>query len=139
MLQKVLYETCARATGGRPRHDAGREPRCEADDTEGTWRPGRRWQQSGAALRRRLCRLLPQCDEIHRAEEPQLFPVRRERYRDLGIGPNAEGGFGLGIALSVSLPGLSDADAKNLMEQAHRVCPYSNATRNNADVRLGLG
>jgi osmotically inducible protein OsmC len=45
----------------------------------------------------------------------------------------------LAIALSVSLPGLPDADARNLMEQAHKVCPYSNATRNNIDVKLGLG
>jgi lipoyl-dependent peroxiredoxin len=36
----------------------------------------------------------------------------------------------------VSLPGLDRAEAQALVEKAHQVCPYSNATRNNVDVRL---
>ncbi len=55
---------------------------------------------------------------------------------DVGIGPRSEGGFGLEVALAVSLPGLSKADAEALVEKAHHVCPYSNATRNNIDVKL---
>lgn len=35
-----------------------------------------------------------------------------------------------------SLPGLSRADAEALVEKAHQVCPYSNATRGNVDVKL---
>src|SRR5580698_2887245 len=54
----------------------------------------------------------------------------------VGIGPRSEGGFGLDIALEVSLPGLPRADAEALVAKAHQVCPYSNATRNNVDVRL---
>ena len=54
----------------------------------------------------------------------------------VGIGPRSEGGFGLDIALEVSLPGLARADAEALVAKAHQVCPYSNATRNNVDVRL---
>jgi osmotically inducible protein OsmC len=54
----------------------------------------------------------------------------------VGIGPRSEGGFGLEIALDVSLPGLARADAEALVAKAHQVCPYSNATRNNIDVRL---
>lgn len=45
-------------------------------------------------------------------------------------------GFGLGVALNVSLPGLDQAQADNLVEQAHQVCPYSNATRGNIEVAL---
>ncbi|USU05603.1 organic hydroperoxide resistance protein [Sphingomonadaceae bacterium OTU29LAMAA1] len=56
----------------------------------------------------------------------------------VGIGMRSEGGFGLEVELSVSLPGLNEADAQRLMEAAHGVCPYSNATRNNVDVRLTL-
>lgn len=67
------------------------------------------------------------------------FPADASVTATVGIGANADGGFGLAISLSVSLPGLSDADAKNLMAQADKVCPYSNATRNNIDVKLGLG
>jgi len=47
-----------------------------------------------------------------------------------------EVGFGLGVALNVSLPGLDQAQADQLVEQAHQVCPYSNATRGNVEVAL---
>ncbi|MGW3966258.1 organic hydroperoxide resistance protein [Amycolatopsis sp. NPDC005003] len=47
-----------------------------------------------------------------------------------------EVGFGLGVALNVSLPGLEQAQADQLVEQAHQVCPYSNATRGNIEVAL---
>ncbi|SFO31085.1 organic hydroperoxide resistance protein [Amycolatopsis rubida] len=45
-------------------------------------------------------------------------------------------GFQLGVRLDVSLPGLAKADADQLVEQAHQVCPYSNATRGNIEVEL---
>ena len=54
----------------------------------------------------------------------------------VGIGPRSEGGFGLDIDMSVSLPGLERGDAERLVAAAHQVGPYSNATRNNVDVRL---
>jgi osmotically inducible protein OsmC len=54
----------------------------------------------------------------------------------VGIGPRSEGGFGLDIDLAVSLPGVPKAEAEALVAKAHQVCPYSNATRGNVDVRL---
>ena len=54
----------------------------------------------------------------------------------VGIGPRSAGGFGLEIDLDVSLPGLPHAEAEALVEKAHQVCPYSNATRGNVEVRL---
>jgi Ohr subfamily peroxiredoxin len=54
----------------------------------------------------------------------------------VGIGPRSEGGFGLDVALEVSLPGVPHAEAEALVAKAHQVCPYSNATRNNIDVKL---
>ncbi|MFI8189815.1 organic hydroperoxide resistance protein [Streptomyces sp. NPDC085946] len=57
----------------------------------------------------------------------------------VGIGPNRQRGYGLAVALSVSLPVL-DADlAAKLVDEAHAVCPYSNATRGNIDVTIVLG
>ncbi|MFG1190311.1 organic hydroperoxide resistance protein [Xanthobacter flavus] len=56
----------------------------------------------------------------------------------VGIGPRSEGGFGLEIALAVSLPGVDRAAGETLIAKAHEVCPYSNATRNNIDVKLSL-
>jgi Ohr subfamily peroxiredoxin len=57
---------------------------------------------------------------------------------EVGIGPNATGGFGLAVALTVSLPGLEQDAAQKLVETAHQVCPYSNATRGNIEVKLAL-
>lgn len=54
----------------------------------------------------------------------------------VGIGPRAEGGFGINASLAISLPDLLPEDAQRLAESAHRICPYSNATRNNLDVVL---
>ena len=53
----------------------------------------------------------------------------------VGIG-QIPGGFGLDIDLHISLPGLAQDDAQSLVDAAHQVCPYSNATRGNVDVRL---
>ncbi|WP_433782796.1 organic hydroperoxide resistance protein [Pseudomonas frederiksbergensis] len=53
----------------------------------------------------------------------------------VGIG-QIPGGFGLDIDLNINLLGLEQADAQALVEAAHQVCPYSNATRGNVDVRL---
>ena len=54
----------------------------------------------------------------------------------VGIGPRSEGGFGIDVQLDISLPGLAKPDADSLVQRAHLVCPYSNATRNNVPLRL---
>jgi Ohr subfamily peroxiredoxin len=54
---------------------------------------------------------------------------------DIGPIPN---GFGIAARLNVSLPGLDRAVAQDLIDAAHIVCPYSNATRGNIDVILTL-
>ena len=57
----------------------------------------------------------------------------------MGIGPRDDGqGFGLDVALDISLPGIDRETAQAIVDQAHIVCPYSNATRNGLDVRLTL-
>ncbi|WP_369235616.1 organic hydroperoxide resistance protein [Streptomyces sp. R21] len=57
----------------------------------------------------------------------------------VGIGPNKQRGYGLAVALSVSLPVLDQDLASKLVDAAHEVCPYSNATRGNIDVTVLLG
>jgi lipoyl-dependent peroxiredoxin len=54
----------------------------------------------------------------------------------VGIGPRSEGGFGIDVQLDIALPGVPRDQAEALVEKAHQVCPYSNATRNNVPVRL---
>jgi len=55
----------------------------------------------------------------------------------VGIGPIPQG-FGLEVELRIALPGLSEREAESLINKAHVVCPYSNATRGNIVVRLVL-
>jgi lipoyl-dependent peroxiredoxin len=51
--------------------------------------------------------------------------------------PTEQRGFRLGVELDVSLPEVSDPeDAARIVEAAHQICPYSNATRGNIDVKL---
>jgi len=55
----------------------------------------------------------------------------------VSLSPNGKGGFQLSVDLDVTLPSISDAsEAVELVRQAHKVCPYSNATRGNIEVVL---
>ncbi len=54
---------------------------------------------------------------------------------EVGIG-QIPAGFGIEVELKISLPGMDDAQAEKLINEAHKVCPYSNATRGNIDVTL---
>ncbi|MFD1034024.1 organic hydroperoxide resistance protein [Sphingomonas hankookensis] len=56
----------------------------------------------------------------------------------VGIGPRALGGFGITADLKVSVPGVDPQQAQALVDTAHGICPYSNATRGNVDVGLTL-
>ncbi len=55
---------------------------------------------------------------------------------DVAIGRLASGGFGLAVALTVTIPTLDRDSAEALVAKAHEVCPYSNAIRGNVDVDL---
>lgn len=52
------------------------------------------------------------------------------------IGSNGEGGFGLAVQLEVVIPELPHDQAQALADAAHKVCPYSNATRGNIEVEI---
>ncbi|ORM80627.1 organic hydroperoxide resistance protein [Pantoea deleyi] len=56
---------------------------------------------------------------------------------EVGIGP-IPNGFGIEATLNIHLPGMDEAEAQKLVDAAHIVCPYSNATRNNIDVTLNI-
>jgi Ohr subfamily peroxiredoxin len=53
----------------------------------------------------------------------------------VGIGP-IPAGFGIEVQLVVSIPGMEHGAAQALVEKAHMVCPYSNATRGNIEVTI---
>jgi lipoyl-dependent peroxiredoxin len=56
---------------------------------------------------------------------------------EVSLAPDGKGGFLLAVVLAVTLPGVSDSEtAVELVRAAHKVCPYSNATRGNIEVML---
>lgn len=57
---------------------------------------------------------------------------------EVSIGQLDNGGFGLAVQLDVNIPGVSQEEAQSLTEKAHEICPYSNATRNNIEVKLSV-
>jgi Ohr subfamily peroxiredoxin len=56
---------------------------------------------------------------------------------EVGIGPIPQG-FGIQVALHVHVPGMEKDAAKKIVDAAHQVCPYSNATRGNVEVTLDV-
>jgi osmotically inducible protein OsmC len=70
--------------------------------------------------------------------ERAAFPPDASVTSKVGIGQHPDGGFGLEVALHVSLPGLERSAAELLVRKAHVTCPYSRATRNNIDVEIDI-
>ncbi len=56
----------------------------------------------------------------------------------VGIGGRSDGGFGLAVELTVTMPGVDRAVAEKIMERGHFICPYSNATKGNIGVTTVL-
>ncbi len=56
----------------------------------------------------------------------------------VSIGANATGGFELAVDLVADIQGVDRETAQQLLEKAHEVCPYSNATRGNIEVNISL-
>jgi osmotically inducible protein OsmC len=54
----------------------------------------------------------------------------------VGLGQNDKGGFALAVELQVNIPEVTIDQAHELVEKAHQICPYSNATRGNIEVNL---
>jgi lipoyl-dependent peroxiredoxin len=56
---------------------------------------------------------------------------------DVGFGPTSAG-FGIAVELKISLPGMEREQAQVIVDKAHQICPYSNATRGNIPVTLTI-
>lgn len=69
------------------------------------------------------------------SKEKVALPAETSVNAIVGIGPIPTG-FGIEAELKISVPGLDRAIVENLVEKAHIVCPYSNATRGNINVTL---
>lgn len=139
MSVNVIYTTSAIATGGREGHaattDGSLDVRLARPRELGGKGDGNNPEQLFAAGYS-AC-FLSSLQFVASQGGPKV-PANAEVKATVGLGPRSEGGFGLEIALDIKLPGLARRDAETLIEKAHHVCPYSNATRNNVAVKLSL-
>jgi lipoyl-dependent peroxiredoxin len=138
MSVNVLYRTSARATGGRDGHAATLDGAVDVKlstpkELGGAGGDGVNPEQLFAAG---YAACFIGAMKFVASQGGPKVPADTSVTATVGIGPRLQGGFGLDIALQISLPGLPREDAEALAAEAHQICPYSNATRNNVDVKL---
>jgi lipoyl-dependent peroxiredoxin len=138
MSVNVLYRTSAVAIGGRDGSAATKDGSFEVKlstpkELGGGGGPGQNPEQLFAAG---YAACFIGAMKFVSSQGGPKVPADATVTATVGIGPRSEGGFGLEVALEVSLPGVDHDAATVLVEKAHQVCPYSNATRNNVTVGL---
>lgn len=74
----------------------------------------------------------------YQANQLKLKPTSLEVKPGVTIGKSDDGGFGLAVELDVTVGGLSEEDAKKIVEAGHAFCPYSKAIKGNVDVTLNV-
>ena len=136
-LEKVLYTAHATSTGGREgtsrSSDGVLEVRLSTPkELGGAGGPGTNPEQLFAAGYS-ACFIGAMKAVSAKTKVP--LPADTSIAADVGIGP-IPGGFGIQVALNISLPGMDREAARKLVDAAHQVCPYSNATRGNIDVSI---
>ena len=139
VLQNVAYTAKATATGGREgvaKSDDGRldvnlsTPKgLGGDDGQGT-NPEQLFAAGYAACFIGALKFVAGSEKV-------ALPSDTYINSEVSIGA-IESGFGIAVKLAVSLGDMDKAAAQELVNKAHQVCPYSNATRGNIEVELSV-
>ncbi|TEW52448.1 organic hydroperoxide resistance protein [Psychromonas algicola] len=139
VLQEIAYTAKATATGGREGVAKSDDNRLDVnlstpkglggDDGQGT-NPEQLFAAGYAAC------FIGAIKFVAGAEKIKL-PADVFINSEVSVGP-IEGGFGIAVKLAVSLGDMDKTAAEALVEKAHQVCPYSNATRGNISVELSV-
>ena len=134
---KVLYTAAATATGGRNgqvKSDNGvldlqvRAPKAMGGANDDYTNPEQLFAAGYAACFDSALNHVIRQEKVRTGETSVTAKV--------SIGSIENGAFGLAVELAVNIPEVSIEEAQRLTERAHQVCPYSNATRNNIEVKL---
>ena len=138
-IEKVLYRASAQATGGREGRAVSSDEKLDVllstpqalggNGGEGT-NPEQLFAAGYSAC------FMGALKHVAAREKVKL-PANARVGADVGIGA-IETGFGIEVALNIRLPEMDETRANELVEKAHVVCPYSNATRGNIDVALNV-
>ena len=131
---KIFYKTSATATGGRSGHTGLDDGSLGFDlvsfqeqDKKGV-NPEQLFAMGYAACFDSALNMT--------AQHMKLPITASKTSTQVGIGMKADGSYNLDIDLYVEVSGIDEVQAQTLVEAAHQVCPYSNATRGNVDARL---
>jgi lipoyl-dependent peroxiredoxin len=135
-LTKPLYTARATATGGRSGHavsddgilDLDLKPPKEMGGPGGATNPEQLFAAGYAACFQSALAVVGRREGVDTSDSTVEA--------DVTIGTIPGGGYGLAVALRVSIPGADAETTRALAEAAHQVCPYSNATRGNIDVTV---
>jgi osmotically inducible protein OsmC len=135
-LTKTLYTAEATATGGRAGHARSNDGLLDVDlrvpeamgGPGGGTNPEQLFAAGYAACFQSALGVV--------ARRQKVDTDRSTVTAEVSIGPIDGGAFGLAVTLRVAIPDLDADQARELIEAAHQVCPYSNATRGNIDVEL---
>jgi Ohr subfamily peroxiredoxin len=136
-LDKVLYTAQAHTTGGRD--GAGKSSDGAIDvklSSPGSGKPGTNPEQL-FAVGYAACFIgaLKAVGPKIKVAVPQDVSIDSS----VSLGPtNGGAAYGIAVKLAINLPGLDATQKKTLVDAAHLVCPYSNATRGNIDVDLEI-
>lgn len=138
-IEKVLYRASAQATGGREGRAVSSDEKLDVvlstpKELGGNGGDGTNPEQLFAAG---YSACFMGALKHVAAQEKVKLPDNAWVGAEVGIGPIATG-FGIEVALNVRLPDMDESRANALVEKAHVVCPYSNATRGNIDVTLNV-
>ena len=138
-LDKVLYTAKARTTGGRDGRavsddgllDVKLAPPKELGGMGGATNPEQLFAAGYSACFMGALKHVAGMKKV-------AVPADASIEASVDIGPISQG-FGIAVQMTINLPGLDRAVAQALLDTAHQVCPYSNATRGNIVVDLTLG
>lgn len=132
---KIFYKTSATATGGRDGHTQVDDGSLGFDLVSFQNETGK----VGTNPEQLFAMGYAACFDSamnHVAPMLNLKPTSSSTSVAVGIGQKPDGAFSLDLDISITVSGLTETEARQLIERAHEVCPYSNAVRGNIDVRL---
>ena len=132
----AIYETCARAVGGRDGHAETPDGLLKVDLA---MPPELGGKGNGTNPEQLFAAGYAACFESamrYVARQQKLGLKNASVTATVQLPPRDGGGFKLAVKLDAEVEGLDEAAARGLVETAHQVCPYSNAVRGNIDVEL---
>ncbi len=139
MALNILHTTHATATGGRNGHTQSADGIVSVDLSipkamGGPGKPGTTTPEDLFAAGYAAC-FGSACEFVARTQM-KLNPSRISIDCAVSIGQTEDKRFGLAVALTATIAGLGAEQAEQVVQAAHQVCPYSNATRGNIPVEL---